>query len=422
MREPKGFYVPFPSITRFRSQSQTNRGISFQLKTDGVRYFFVMTETPSQKQREVRDISTQFRAMSRYGGMWVGEEETKKVQERLFAHARAFYPEFVIPEKHAGASAAMPVGCLPWVAFPMLGMAMRKSGFHAPVGVNLQVASGLRAFTVQEMTARIFGESPRQLQAAVAESLVKGSNFINIDNLTLASLLRGYLPPNSLAEILRMKLHERNMIQQVDKHSANHVRLLLRRFNTQRLMRLVQSVVEIPHGEMLLRDSANQYADARKHHPDTVMDLNKQFRSVQELHESVTREYRKLKNVNQEVHHSDDLVESLSSIELPDGAQLIWPGCTHDLMNWANEMNNCIYSYGKDAAAGRSLLLAVLDRSGKMIINIMVRGKNVIQCYGNSNQNVTDDVLLEALFKGLIDADIVSPENDHSDWTRRRMW
>lgn len=91
-------------------------------------------------------------------------------------------------------------------------------------------------------------------------------------------------------------------------------------------------------------------------------------------------------------------------------------------MDWASDkvMNNCIYAYGKDAAAGRSLLLAVLDPSGKMVINIMVRGKNVIKCYGKANQTVTDEVLLKAVFEGLVDADIVSPENDHIDWIGRR--
>lgn len=407
-RIPKGFVVSLPVYA-----TGHQRHISFQLKSDGARYFFIM-DRPETKT-DVRDFSTQYRAMTRHGGMWLGDDETKKTHEQLIAHAHAFYPEFVIPQVKSGDP-------YPWVAFPMIGAAMRKSGLHAPVGVNLQVASGLRAFTVQEMTARIFGESPKQLQAAVAESLVKGSEMVNIDNLTLASLLRGYLPPNSMAEVLRMDLRNQTMIQQTDKLSANNIRMLLRRFNSHRLMRLMQSLSERDRGEMLLRDAANQYADARKNHPTTVMDLSRQFRSMEELHESVTREYRKLAYVNQEIGYSNDLTEELESIELPDGAKLIWPSCTHDLMDWASDkvMNNCIYAYGKEAVTGRCLLFAVLDSSGKMIINIMVRGRNVVQCYGKANQIVTDEVLLEAVFKGLIDTAVVSLENDHTDWIGRK--
>lgn len=412
-RVPKGFYVRLHTF----ATRDVERGISFQLKPDGVRYFFVMAEP--QTKREVRDVSTQYRSLIRtsYGRLWLGEEETKKAQEKLVEHAHAFYPEFVIPQrKHTDP--------YPWVAFPMIGAAMRKSNLHAPFGVNLQIASGLRAFTVQAMTERIFGESPKQLQAAVAESLVKGTSIINIDNLTLASLLRGYLPPNSLADVLRMDLRGENLIQQTDKHSANNIRLLLRRFNSHRIMRLVHGFSDNIRADMLLRDAANQYADARRSHPDTVMDLSRQFRSLEELHGSISREYRKLAYVNQEIHYSDKLTEDLASISLPDGARLIKPDCTHDLMDWASDqvMNNCIYAYGKDAAAGKCLLLAVLDVSGKMIVNMMIRGQNVTQCFGKANQTVTDELLLEALFKGLIEAEVVSPENDHTDWLHRRMW
>lgn len=407
-RIPKGFAVSLPTFSR---NHEHDRAISFQLKPDGVRYFFVVDR--SGMKTDVRDISTQYRSLAKFGGLWLGDEETPKIRQRLKEHAQLFYPEFVIPGTLATDSYS-------WVAFPMIGAAMKqKPSLQPPFGVNLQVAAGLRAFTVRDMTATIFGEAPKQLQSAVAASLVKEGTFVNIDNLTLASLLRGYLPPNSMADVLRMNLLNGGVIQQTDKLSANNIRMLLRRFNPHRIMRLIQSLAENTHGEMLLRDAANQYADARKNHPDTVMDLSRQFRSMGELHESVSREYRKLAYVNQTIGYSTQLTEELESIELPDGAKLIWPSCTHELMDWAAEMSNCIYAYGKEAAIGRCLLFAVLDSSGKMLINIMVRGKNVVQCYGKANQTVTDEVLLKAVFEGLVDADIVSPENEYFNWTGR---
>lgn len=420
--DPKGFVVNLPNPKLRGYDPIAERSISFQLKKDGARYYFIVTNERNEKS--VRDISTQYRSltkMRRYSYMWMGDEETRKTHERLREHARHFYPEFVVPDDQSNP--------YPWVAFPMIGAAMKRSGLQAPQGVNLQVASGLRAFTVKDMTSRIFGEAPKQLQAAVAESLVSGSEYVNLDNLTLASLLRGYLPPNNLVDILHLKFQGEGLVQQIDKISANCIRLLLRRFNSKRLMRMMDSLSAEQAGvfnpSMLLQDTAVQYADARKNHPDVVMDLGRQFKSVRELHDSVSREYKKLKNPNVEIAYSEKLTSDLESIELPEGAKLVRPFCTHDLMDWAsdNSMANCIYSYGSDAAAGSCLLLGVLDGSGKMIINIMIRYQNVIQCYGKGNERVTDEVLLEALFNSLIDADIITPDNDHERWVGTgRRW
>lgn len=422
-REPKGFFMSLP-YAKFGDNGIT-RGISFQLTADGARYFFV-SDGPREK-KEVRDISTQYRTMTgssyaSYSGiMRFDRHDTLRAYDRLIKHARTFYPELCIPDEK------MP-DPYPWVAFPMIGAAMKGSERRAPYGVNLQIASGLRAFTVQDMTTRIFGEAPKQLQAAMASSMTKNPSIVNIDNLTLASLVRGYLPPNQIAEILHMDIAREGWVQQIDKISANNIRLLLRRFNSHRLMRILQSFAHdsrmYNNADMLLRDAANQYADARKHHPTVVMDLSRQYKTLEELHESVTREYRKLANANVGITYSDELTGNLESIHLPEGARLVWPSCTHELMDWASDkaMNNCIYAYGKDAAAGRCLLLAVLDSAGKMIINIMVRGGDVIQCYGKSNQIITDEPLLESVFKGLIDAKIVNPENDHKAWIRRSWY
>jgi hypothetical protein len=414
--DPKGFFVSLPNLSRYGSQTAPMRGISFQLKTDGVRYFHVQDHL--RTKREVRDISTQYRALSYYGRgsrMWLGERETELAHERLIDHARRFYPEFVVPWHRSNEPYS-------WVAFPMLGAAMKDSTRRAPEGVNLQVASGLRALSVQDMTARIFGEAPKQLQAAVAQSLSSNRDIVNIDNLTLASLLRGYLPPNEMVEVLRVDLRNDGQFQQMDKHSANAIRLLLRRFNSKRLMRIVMSLQQHPRGDMLLRDTAIQYAGARQTHPDVIMDLSRQFRSMEELHECVTREYRKLANANQEIVYYDEHLIGSDHIELEGGAKLIWPGCTHDLLDWANTMNNCIYSYGKTAAANRCLLLAVLDASGKMIINIMIQGKRVSQCYGPANSYVETPDLLVSIFEKLVDMDIINAEEDPFTWLGRRRW
>lgn len=42
---------------------------------------------------------------------------------------------------------------------------------------------------------------------------------------------------------------------------------------------------------------------------------------------------------------------------------------------------------------------------------------------GKSNERVTDEVLLEALFNSLIDADIIGPDNDWTSWLESgRRW
>jgi hypothetical protein len=186
-------------------------------------------------------------------------------------------------------------------------------------------------------------------------------------------------------------------------------------------MRLVSGLAEDSQGYMYLRDAAHQYANARKTHPELVMDLSRQFRSFAEVHDTITHEFRKLKNPNLDIPYDDELVESLSNISLPDGAKVVWPSCTHELLDWSSDgvMNNCIFSYGSDAAAKGCLLLGVVDASGKMVVNVMIRGGLVIQCYGKANQYCSDEAQLEALFKGLIKEKIIGEENDHVRWLGR---
>lgn len=422
-----GFYVSIDSPSYQKKYSQ---GFSFQLTPTGARYFFVgskFTTYSRERQRtEPRDISTQYRSIGK-DFFYVKEEKEIYIKDRLIEHTTNSYPESVIPDYRHHETLA-------WVAFPILGMVMKQEGLStswAPRAINLQVASGLRAFTVKDMVKTIFGEAPRQLQAAAARSLMPdNSGYINIDNLTLASLLRGYLPPNDLAGILQMNLGQNPRIQDLDKISANQIRLLLRRLSSKRLMRLMRGLENDPtffpgRNFMLLRDSASQYADARKNHPDVVMDLSRQFKSIEELHETISHEYRKLKNPDMEISYDEELIERLFNIALPDGAKLVWPNTTHELIEWASDgvMNNCIYSYGKAAADKDCILLAIVDSYGKMVVNVMIRGRSVVQCYGKSNRLCDDDLLIEALFDGLISEDIINEENNYRQWVGgQRGW
>lgn len=413
----KGFSVSLPSYS-FRRDSS----ISFQLNPTGARYFYVgpsigVYRRQNQAQnRALRDVSTQYNTIV---GVHLGLDHESNYKERLIKHAKTFYPDSVIPDNSDQDTLA-------WVAFPMLGATLKQGleDLMAPVSVNLQVASGLRAFSIEEMTRTIFGEAPRQLQAAAAQSLTKDSKVINIDNLTVGSLLKGYLPPNSLAEILAADFGHRSRIQDLDKISAKEIRLLLRRFNSKRIMRLVLGLAEndkdrfAGHTYMLLRDAAHQYADARKNHPDVVMDLSRQFRSIEEVHDTITHEYRKLKNPNLEISYEKGLVEGLSNVSLPDGASLIWPSSSHELLEWSSDgaMNNCIFSYGREAAENQCLLLAIIDASGKMVVNVMIKNGEVVQCYGKANQYCTDEPQLKALFDGLISERIINEESDYTRW------
>lgn len=426
-QEKKGFYVSL-EYSRY-GVTRKQGGISFQLTPTGVRYFYVGEETPmayrymartNQKSRP-RDISTQYNNLG--GRLPLLNEKLVMVKQRLINHAKEVYPEFVIPDKEMHETLA-------WVAFPMLGAALKQGDLStlAPVAVNLQVASGLRAFSVEEMVRTMFGEAPRQLQAAAAKSLlVEGRRDVNIDNLTLASLVRGYLPADRFVEILGMNLGPGARIQDLDKGSANEIRLLLRRFNPTRLMRILSGLEYnadsnpfASHGYMLLRDAAHQYADARRNHPDTVIDLSRQFKSIEELHDTVTHEYRKLKDPNLEIPYSDDFIERVSNITLPDGAKLVWPRNTHELVEWSSDkvMNNCIFSYGREAVDKACTLLGIVDSSGKMVVNVMIRRRVVVQCYGKANQRCADEAQIKALFDELINHGIINEEDDYKRWVQ----
>lgn len=116
-----------------------------------------------------------------------------------------------------------------------------------------------------------------------------------------------------------------------------------------------------------------------------------QFKDFQELHDVLARDFRKVDVMEQEIQYTGKAAKlpgtySDFSIEAP--------ATTHTLVDWGQEMNNCIGSYGSAAIRGSSLLYAVRDREGKMLGNMELRPKDgsIVQLVGKNNGGFAGDI------------------------------
>lgn len=157
-----------------------------------------------------------------------------------------------------------------------------------------------------------------------------------------------------------------------------------------------------------LRDMSNQWCEKSDKIP-----LNVKWKDLVDLHDYITKEYRKLQHADFELKFNEE-VQKIDGVSLEGGLYLELPKTNHTLIDWGQKMNNCIGGYGRNVnnSDGKQWVLGVY-KDGKLTYNIEVYNKNLRQFYAHHN-SLPDPQDKVTVLKFLAEKELARESDMHS--------
>lgn len=108
------------------------------------------------------------------------------------------------------------------------------------------------------------------------------------------------------------------------------------------------------------------------------------FSTLNELHDVVARNARKIKDKPFLIYQKS--LHKINGAKINENIQLTLPTTNHDLVNWADELNNCLAGYVNNVKENFSQIIGVLvDQQLTYAIEVNPITKEVRQFYGKCN-------------------------------------
>lgn len=122
---------------------------------------------------------------------------------------------------------------------------------------------------------------------------------------------------------------------------------------------------------------------------DTTFNIDfRRYRSIQEIHEAWMTNLGNTSNIDEQLTTNGIIplnkqTEKLISVSIPE-FEIVPATTREDLINWSNEMNNCIRGYYYDACQDNKSYLGVYH-NGQLMANVEIVDGNVTQFLGKYN-------------------------------------
>ena len=283
----------------------------------------------------------------------------------------------------------------------------------------------LKAKTVQDMAKRLFG------QKRYRKDLVKAlANANSVEFLAFMFSLKREIPVDWFISILRNNptlsylpttFNYKDLKEFYDSLSDKQFRKFCKCLMEEDFIP-IQSIMDTAYQfKECLDDDHNQI--------DPITDIK--FRSIEELHYMTTkyfentvkeRERRALIEKYGGAIDGNKYYEELSTIDFSGASyELVVPENAYELVQWGSEMSNCIGGYSTSAKSSTTdVYLAMKDRnSDKMVANVLISKKNIVQFYGKRNSKVNKklafDFNLRLMLSGFITKGSQLYSNDFRD-------
>jgi hypothetical protein len=132
--------------------------------------------------------------------------------------------------------------------------------------------------------------------------------------------------------------------------------------------------------------------------------------SVSQIQKYLDREIKKLKNPEYELNIKTTFPK-LAQLENASAGELgfVLPKTNYDLIDWSKSLSNCIHGYGQRVKNGETMVVAVVDKTGKMLYNLEIVNGRVVQFRSKNNgrPNESDfNVVMDALYQNDIIHDL----------------
>jgi hypothetical protein len=142
-----------------------------------------------------------------------------------------------------------------------------------------------------------------------------------------------------------------------------------------------------PRFDFLVRDTFGSWSRILQEKPDYTLG-DYRITNWRDMHDHLAREFDKIGREDRQIEASK-VAKKLDGKSL-NGLTLVHPKSTHELIDWGKNMHNCIGGYDRLAAAGKSVLFAVMQ-GDQMIGNMELDPKGSIrQLVGDYNRALPD--------------------------------
>lgn len=241
---------------------------------------------------------------------------------------------------------------------------------------------------------------PSQYNVLYSNGIIFTKTIIDLSAFDIGSIVKDLLPLDYIHQVMEgaknlavdnMHLGYRAGYLQRDQHrpqeiggtvirGLHSVRDFLNRYDHKKMVKLLTTA----NGYNELRDTADQYET----HPEKIP-LLLDFKDLKEVHDYVSREFGKIKEPKIDFEYPDH-VKKIDGLEV-EGLRIELAKHSHILIDWGQEMHNCIGGYAKRVAQKECILLGLYEGS-KIKYNIEVKSDGVKQFVAEHNRNITGKI------------------------------
>lgn len=260
-------------------------------------------------------------------------------------------------------------------------------------GASQGIMRYLKAETPQEMARAMFGSRYRKDVARILGELAtefsrRDSNFWYSSTAYALKIGLAAAPLVPMDWVVTMLS---NINVQYDDFDIADARRMFRTAARAQMSRLLSD----PR-IYAVSDTVKMWRRISRHQPDYRIDAL-DFKNWSQLHDALSRDSAKVTEPAEEIAYKGKAKRLAGEY---DGFRIVAPSSTHDLIDWSNEMQNCISSYGHHAANGQVLLYAAM-RGDEMYANMeLSRDGSVRQLLGKHNRHLEPaeaDAIKEAI-------------------------
>lgn len=255
----------------------------------------------------------------------------------------------------------------------------------APGRIPSIISRHLRKSTLPEIIKSITGKKSKKLIKLVGTALTEDYHSFKMLFGILISL-RGLVTIDDCQQIIKGWVRERDLYNM----NWKNLRLFLSNYNRERIVILFTT----PFFPFAIGDLIRQYSE----HADQI-ELPKKPKSFNELHDYVSKEYRKLQYADYPIE-SIKKFKKFDNLEINQQLKLIAPTSNHQLIEWGQTLSNCIASYAKDAKQQRSQLLGV-EKNNKLTYALELSPSGEIRQFYAKGNRVPDSDDAEIIRKTL---------------------
>jgi hypothetical protein len=276
--------------------------------------------------------------------------------------------------------------------FPILGPMFKEDDIYSSVSgwtytskMPPEMGRIYRNKDVKSIIEEMFGVSGKGIYKAYF------ANKVNFVKIAIIQALRGIFNNDEIQWALSLPIYENmNMIQSMNECS-NHekfqvIRLFFRGITKDRIKTILKDLNDEHTDFTTFCDTCFMYRNIIDNDHKFVVPRNM---SIKGLHDEFSKLGRKITTKNFKIK-VDAKIKLMQDYDYGNGFKMIFPNTNHDLIDWSQDMRNCISSYGERMRNKDTFVCAFLHRD-KMKINAEFHSNFTLnQFYGFSNRYIDD--------------------------------